>query len=162
MEEKMKKRGFRVGVLDILILALLVLGIVFALKFSVPVVAATNQEDNMTFVVELQRKEEHFAKSVKTDEKLYENLKGIYLGKVVDVKVEPYTTTSPDLKTGTRKETVVAGLFNVYLTVRGKADSNPGSTGINGYEIAVGKEMFVRTKSIASPGYCTEIDLGGV
>ncbi len=88
---------------------------VIAAGVSVPVVKAADTGANMTFVVELPKKEQNFVDSVKADEKLYENLKGIYLGEVTDVRVEPYIALSPDLGAQKRKETAVSGLYNVYL-----------------------------------------------
>jgi hypothetical protein len=162
MEKKMKKTSLPIGLLDLLILILLAAGVLFAVKFSVPVVSAANTGDNMTFVVELQKKDEAFAKNINLGEKLYENLKGIYLGEVTEVKTEPYRTPSPDLNAAVRRDAAVSGLVNVYLTVKGSSVSSGGATVINGYEIAVGKEMFVRTRSVASPAYCVKINLGGV
>jgi hypothetical protein len=162
MDKKMKKTGLSIGILDLLILTLLAAGIFFALQLSVPAAGAAGVQDNITFVVEMTKKEEAFVNSVKAGEKLYENLKGIYLGQVVEVKVEPYKAISPDLDTATYKQAAVSGLYNVYLTVKASAVSSGGSIMVNGYEVAVGKEMFVRTRSVASPGYCVKMDMGGI
>ena len=161
MEKKIRKSGIRIGILDMFIILLVVVGIFAAVKLSVPVSAAGVADDNMTFVVELQKKEVYFLNHVKKGEILYENLKGAYLGEVIDVEILPYTTVSPDVVAKMQREKPVDGLYNIYITVSANASSAAGVTVINGYEVAVGKEMFIRTKSIASVGYCVEVDLGG-
>ena len=154
----------KVSILDIVIAVVLIAVVAVAVVISNPAEAVSGDASasgNLTFVVELSRKEAGYESNVVVGEKVYDNLKGIYLGTITDVKVEPYKVISADLENKIYREDEVDGLISVYITVDANAERSDMTTLVNDVEIAVGKELFVRSGQFASSGYCVKMDFNG-
>lgn len=154
----------RISIIDIIIIAAAALIIAGAVYLSRPADgggAASSEGGNLLFTVELSRKEEGYEQYIKVGEKVYDNLKGYYLGEIVAMEIKPYRNLGADMETGVWRETPVDGLYSIYLTIKANAERSDSTTVINNVEVVVGKELFLRSGSFASGGYCIETQFNG-
>jgi len=150
----------RVSLIDVLLVALFAAVIAFMITISRPAEAAadTPQSGNFTFTVELSCKDAGYEDNVEIGARVYDNLKGIYLGTVRDVEVRPYKSLASDQQAGIWRESEVEGLNFVYVTVEGDAVRTDMTTTVNDVEVVVGKELFIRSGRFASGGYCVKTE----
>lgn len=152
----------RIGVLDILIVLLIIIGIVFAMRFSVNTNAgAASSSQKITYTILLSKKMPGFENNIIAGQKVFDSLKGGEIGVILNYNVKPNLTTYPDLMTGKLVQAEVTGLNDIEVTISADARINTDAVMIGDYDIPVGKEMFIKTKGFASSGFCVKLDLEG-
>lgn len=150
----------KLSLLDLLLAVLVVCVAVGGQMLTRTTAAQSGQA--LTFTVELSRQEEGFSQQIHIGQALYDNLKGIYLGQIAAVEATPYLGSSDDLTAGVRRQAPVEGLESVLVTVQATGAQKTGpSTVVNDYELAVGKEMFVRSADFSCSGYCVSMKWEG-
>ncbi|MDR3239541.1 MAG: DUF4330 domain-containing protein [Clostridiales bacterium] len=151
-----------VSVVDIAIFLLLILFIWLAFQFSTPRNAAAKADGvKIHYTVELQKKEPGFNGKALVGSDLYDSLKGDYIGQIIGVDAVPFLEDVPDPENSIIRRTPVEGLETVYVQVEAMARITDQATLVGPFEILVGKEIYVRTKDFASPGYVVVIDRSG-
>lgn len=149
----------KISIMDILLTALVIV-VMFALnEFAAPQsVKAGPNDTKIRYTVELYRKDRDFSKNVKIGEILYDSEKGYEIGKIADVYELPYREDSPDFENKVYKRAEVDGISNVYVVVEATAQITDVSTNVGQYQVMVGKEAFVKSKSFAAGGYIVIIE----
>lgn len=152
----------KIGVLDIIIILLLIIGIFFALRFSVNTNAgAAANTQKVSYTILITKKKPGLEKDIIIGQKAFDSLKGSEIGVVSGYNVIPYKTTQPNGLTGDLIRSEVQGLYDIEVTITADAKVSQSGVMIGDYDVNVGKEMFIKSKSFASPGYCIGLDLEG-
>jgi hypothetical protein len=161
IDKKFKLFG-KIGVLDILIVLIIVIGVLFALRFSVNTNAgAAAGTQKITYTVLLAKKLPGFEKDIIAGQKVFDSLNGGEIGVVLGYEIRPNLTTYPNLTTGQLVQTQVEGLNDIEVTISADAKLLQDAVMIGDYDVPVGKEMFIKTKSFASTCFCIKLDLEG-
>ena len=148
-----------INVLDCLFFVLLIAGLFFLRGFSAPTAAAPSSGDAMIrYTVEIYKREDGFENNVKVGEKLYDVEKGYEIGVITDVYALPYLEDSPDFEKGVFVRSPVIGLSHIYVVAESAAQISESATNIGQYQIAVGKEAFIKSRSFAAGGYTVIIE----
>lgn len=149
----------KVSIVDILLVVLLVAGLFVLQEFAAPrSVNAGPNDVKIEYTVELYRKDRGFSENVQIGEILYDSEKGYEIGTIVDVYEIPYREDSPDFENKVFKRADVEGISNVYVVVEAMAQITDASTNVGQYQVMVGKEAFVKSRSFAAGGYFVKIE----
>lgn len=159
MSKAQKKRGL--GLLDVLIILVVLLVVAGGIWWATGRGTDSQGGTEVTFSVELQRVPADFTSSIQAGDKVYDSQKGGYLGEVVSAEITPYTILTYSQNDRTYHDYVVEGLYNAVVTVKGSAQVTDRSTSIGGVTVAVGKEMYLKSRGFAGSGYCIIENLGG-
>ncbi|MBQ1333852.1 MAG: DUF4330 domain-containing protein [Clostridia bacterium] len=162
MRERQYRLFGKVGVLDIIIVVLVILGLYAAFSYAVNMdVSAANGQKQIEYGVYLTKKDAAFEDRIEIGMNVYDSLKGQKIGTIVGYDVEPYSTIQPNIVTGEMVKSSVDGYYNYIVVISASADISEATTAVGSYEVAVGKEMFLRTKTFASGGYCVTLNVVG-
>ena len=147
------------NLVDLLVLlAVLLLGWL-ALRFSAPQTTAIRLEHiPILFTIELQELPVGFHANIHEGSEVTDSIRGFYLGTVHSVHTEPYREEAFDEDAMVIRSAPVDGLETVYIVVEASASISETATAIGLYEIAVGREIFVRSKHYAGRGYVIKIE----
>lgn len=155
----MKKLLKRINFIDCLLLIIFAAALFFLRDFAAPAVSPKSSGDVLiSYTVELFRREDVFINNVKTGEKLYDVERGYEIGVITDVYALPYYEDSPDFENGVIEYAPVEGLSNIYAVAQARAQITDYATNIGQYQLMVGKEAFVRTKSFSAGAYIVKVE----
>ncbi len=102
---------------------------------------------------------EGFSELINVGDEITDNVKNYYMGKVVEVKAEPYKKLVQDKTTGTYKETVVPGRERELITVEANVTESGSDLKVNGYyTVKVGLEVAAKGNGYAGRGYILNIE----
>jgi len=153
MDKKFRIKG-KVGVIDIFFIIVIIAGLFFLRDFAAPQsVTAAPEDVKIKYVVELYRKDVNFIDNVAVGERLYDIERGYEIGVITGVYDAPFLEDSPDFENKTYKRAPVEGLSYVYVEVEAVARITEMATNIGQYQVMVGKEAFIRSRSFSSGGY---------
>ncbi|MBR2742655.1 MAG: DUF4330 domain-containing protein [Clostridia bacterium] len=162
MREKQYRLFGKIGVLDIIIVVLVILGFYAAFSYAVNLdVSAAGGQRPIEYGVYLTKKDASFEDKIEIGMNVYDSLKGAKIGTIVAYEKEPYSTIQPNIITGEMVKSDVEGYYNYIVVIGASADISEATTAVGNYEVAVGKEMYLRTKTFASGGYCVTLNYGG-
>lgn len=155
-EKKIKK----MSVFDMVIIVILVLAIA-ASCFYVYTLQKKGDKCEVTFTVEFREVDESFIQSVtgapERGDDIKDSIKGYYLGKAVEVKMQPDTKINFDETAQKFVQTELPNKYMVYLTVRGMGTETDDSLYCEGQPIKVGAKMSLKGKGYAQTGYVTDV-----
>jgi len=151
----------KISLLDIILVILLGAFVALAHRFSAPQsVAAKPGDRKITYTIEIARRTPEFAARIKTGAKLFDSLKGYYIGEIMEVQTAPYKEDAPDLDAGVIRRQPIDGLCYVYVTVEADAQVSERDTYVGQYQVLVGKTAYVKNADFAAGGYI--VSLAGV
>ncbi|MCL2462374.1 MAG: DUF4330 domain-containing protein [Defluviitaleaceae bacterium] len=153
MDRKFRLFG-KISILDIILVILLVIFVVLAYQFSAPqTVSAKAGDKQITYVVEIQKRKLDFADQIKVGAKLYDSIKGYYIGDITDVSTKPYTEDTYDTVDGKIVRPDIPGYYFIYVTVQAQAQVTDKDTLVGQYEVLVGETVYVKNADFAAGGY---------
>jgi len=163
MRERQYRLFGKVGVLDIIIVVLIIAFLVsiFSYAANMDVSAAAGGQQDIEFGVYLSNKDADFEDNLVIGMNIYDSLKGGKIGTLASYEKEPYFTLQPNRTTGEIVKSEVDGRYNYIVVVSSSAEITENTVAVGNYEVAVGKEMFIKSKNFASPGFCITLDIGG-
>lgn len=159
MSKAQKKRGL--GLLDVLIILVVLLVLAGGIWWATGRGADSRGGTEVTFSVELQRVPQDFTAGVQAGDKVYDSQKGGYLGEVVSAEITPYTILTYSQNDHSYHDFTAEGLYNAVITVKGAATITDRTVSIGDVTVAVGKEMYLKSKGFAGSGFCIIENLGG-
>lgn len=154
------KKGRLFGVINLIDL-LFILLVVGAVVFGVKRVGGTRvanepaQPGHMTLMVRNVRKVT--VDNIKPGDKLYHYDKGVYLGEITDVRVEPLKDTTEYQGQFILAE--VPDKYEVYIDVKAEVSENDQTYTIGGEQIKIGNEYRVKSKTSAFFGTCVGVGI---
>ena len=89
---------------------------------------------------------------------VYDSLKVLEIGTVVDAYAMPYFREVPDEVNEKYVRSYVEGLEFTYVVLEAAAQVSEYNTAIGRYDIAVNNEVYVKSKFFAGSGFITRID----
>lgn len=145
---------------DVLIAAALIALVWGLLVFSAPQRVSANPGDGVIryTVMLLEPKETGFHERITTGTALFDNLKGYWIGTVVDVYADTFRMGVGDEAAEVVRLAAVEGLEHVYIVVEAPASIGASSTDIGAYSVMVNKEVYMRSKDFASQGLVTSME----
>ena len=156
---KFRLFGF-INPVDVVIAAGAVIFISWAvLVFSAPqTVTAKPGDVIIRYTVELTEKEAGFHKKINAGAALYDSVKGYAIGTITEVYALPYREDAPDEENGIFRRAPVDGLEFVYIVAEASAQITDAAVTVGQYDIFVNKEVFVKSKTFAGPGYIIAVE----
>ncbi len=148
--------------LDVIIVVVLIIALAFAFSYvsNADAASSTGQRD-ITYSAYIVKQSEGFGENIEPGMNVYDSLKGSKIGNIVSYERIPYATLNPNQITGEVVKSEVEGFYDYIITIETSATVSDGATAIGNYEIAVGKEVFVKCKNFASSSFCVALDIGG-
>ena len=102
---------------------------------------------------------EGFSELIHVGDEITDNVKNYYMGKVVEVKSEPYKKLVEDKSTGTYKESVMPGKEREIVTVEANVTESNSDIKVNGYyTVKVGLEVSAKGNGYSGKGYILDIE----
>ena len=152
-----------IHIADIFWLILLVALIFGAARFSIPrEVNAQTGAATIQYTIELGERwdgnarrviQAGFHENIQIGEPIFDSLRGIHIGTIIDVYTKPFRVESFDEADNIIRRPEVEGLEFVYIVVEARAQISEYETLIGLCPVSVGREAYIRSKYFAGAGY---------
>lgn len=148
----------RVNVIDLAFIIILVLALVVGGKRlrGSSVTAETREEGQVTLSVQNIRQAS--VDNIEVGQQIYHYDKGVYMGDIVNVEVEPYTQQL-DYE-GQWVDAPVPGKYSVLIDIKVEGSESEKAYIVGGEEVRVGGEFRLKTKTSTFSGHIVDIDIG--
>lgn len=154
------KKGGKFNVLDLLIIVVVLFVLAIATVITIPKIQKSveiGEKVVITYTVVFEGVDDKFYDKIKEKQTAFDVESNRALGKVEQSEVEPYSEYVLAEGTVTKQEIADKGK-NVIVTITANAVYNEGSGyTVDGYRIAIGKEMELRFADFTGVAYCTGI-----
>ena len=155
--EKVENKKHKINIFDIVVVIVVAVIAIAGYKYLHREKIAETKTIRYTF--EMIDNYEGFSDLIHVGDDITDNVKNYYMGKVVDVKSEPYTKLVNDIETGTVKEAVVPNRERDLVTVEANVTESASDLKVNGYDtVKVGLEVAVKGNGYAGRGYILNIE----
>ena len=155
--EKVENKKHKINIFDIVVVIVVAVIAIAGYKYLHREKIAETKTIRYTF--EMVDNYEGFSDLIHVGDDITDNVKNYYMGKVVDVKSEPYTKLVNDIETGTGKEAVVPNRERDLVTVEANVTESASDLKVNGYyTVKVGLEVAVKGNGYAGRGYILNIE----
>ena len=155
--EKVENKKHKTNIFDIVVVIVVAVIAIAGYKYLHREKIAETKTIRYTF--EMIDNYEGFSDLIHVGDDITDNVKNYYMGKVVDVKSEPYTKLVNDIETGTVKEAVVPNRERDLVTVEANVTESASDLKVNGYyTVKVGLEVAVKGNGYAGRGYILNIE----
>ncbi|MDR1703690.1 MAG: DUF4330 domain-containing protein [Clostridiales bacterium] len=157
MNEKTAKLRFTP--LDAAIIAIILLAAAAAVWYLTR--GAGGEPVDLRYTVEFAGKDASFEGLPQVGDTVYDSVRGSYLGVITDIEYTDSLVQIWNPEEGIYTQEAVPDTLNCYLTIAADGIERPAAAAIaaSDIEIRVGKEMFVKGKGYASPGYIVWMEL---
>ncbi|MCL2420518.1 MAG: DUF4330 domain-containing protein [Defluviitaleaceae bacterium] len=149
----------------LLLIAALIFG---GIRLSVPrEVSAQSGDATIQYTIELGERwdgnarrviQTGFHENIRIGEPIFDSLRGVRIGTIVDVYTRPFQVDAFDEATGTIRRADVDGLEFVYIIVEAHAQISDYEVLIGSFPVSVGREAYVRSKYFAGAGYIVAVE----
>lgn len=154
-----QNRKHRFNVFDFILIILVVIVItVTTVKFirSNPN-TISGGDKTAVCVITTEALPEALKEQIKEGDIIYDTASSQLLGKITSVQSDVYKLYGVNELNGSSIATDVEGKITLTLTVETSVWLEDGTYNVDGYRLSVGKEMSVRTSSVAVKGECTAL-----
>ena len=110
------------------------------------------------YTIEIQRRDPDFIHNVKIGADVEVQKSELVIGKIVNVKSEPYLEDTPDYDNKIIRRVPVDGFETIYIEIEAQAQIKSYTTLVGTYEVLIGKAIPIITKDFAANGYVVGID----
>jgi hypothetical protein len=93
--------------------------------------------------------------------RLVDGARGLDLGEIVAIYAHPLTEDVFDEAAGVVRHAPVSGMELMYVTMETRARMTDYETTVNGHPLAVGREIFARSKYFAGQSFVVAIEVVG-
>ena len=138
----------RFNLIDLVIIAVVICAVFVAWKFLSSGTQVAG--DEVYYKVNVLKTEQTVAEQIQVGDKLFDSVKNFEIGEITDVAVYDATESVYDEITNTFKVVTVPERKDVLISVTGKGYSSPEGTVVNGYELYVGKKMYIKGANFAT------------
>ncbi len=157
-DKKLRLFG-KISIVDIGLVLLLVAFASAAVIFSTPQAAsAKTSDEKITYVIELYKRKDGFINNVHVGDELFDSVRGVYIGEITDVSESPYMEDVPDFEADVFRRKPIDGWKYVYMTVKADAKISDSTTQVGQYDVLVGRDVYVKTKSFMAGGFIVKIE----
>ncbi|MCI1959128.1 MAG: DUF4330 domain-containing protein [Clostridia bacterium] len=153
----MEKRRHRINLFDIVIFAVIIIAAVIGYRYlNREKVVGTSK---LRYTIELRDNPDGFSNNIHIGDDITDNVKNYYMGKVVDVKVEPCKKLIADTVDGAVKESECEGKETDILTLEADVTDDGANYRVNGYyTVKAGLEVAAKGNGYAGRGYILTVD----
>ncbi len=153
----MEKRKRKFNVFDLVIIVVVFAVAIVGYKYLHKETVAETKTIRYTF--ELIDNYEGFSELINVGDDITDNVKNYYMGKVVEVKAEPYKRLVNDVQTGAVREAVMPTRERDIITVEANVTESASDLKVNGYyTVKVGLEVAIKGNGYAGRGYILDIE----
>ena len=154
-EPRMKK----INGLDIFIIAIIAVVCIFGYSYmNRGNKVATANTQKVVYQIRTTESSPNVYEVIEDGAIIYDSLKNINIGKIVSKETTPSVRYGVDKKDKEVVETALTNKVDITLTVEADATITDKSISVNGYEIKVGNEAYVKGKGYAGIGYIVSIE----
>ena len=155
--EKVENKKHKINIFDIVVVIVVAVIAIAGYKYLHREKIAETKTIRYTF--EMVDNYEGFSDLIHVGDDITDNVKNYYMGKVVDVKSEPYTKLVNDIETGTVKEAVVPNRERDLVTVEANVTESASDLKVNGYyTVKSGLEVAAKGPGYAGRGYILTVE----
>jgi len=160
----MRKFKFKPNLMDLLILLVIVAAVVALLyifvwsETSVSLNGDSGAQHKLTYVVEVTELEEEYADRISVGQTVVDSSKKMVIGTVTAVESHPYMYMGTNREEGTLALTPQDDAITLYVTVEADAVMNGYAFAVNGYDIYVGKQIYMSLPGFVCQGFCIALD----
>ena len=163
------KKGGKFNVLDLLIIIVVLFALAIAIIITIPKIQKSveiGEKVEITYTVVFEGVNDRVYDKIKANQKAVEALSNRSLGTVKQTEIEPYSEYVIVQGTDGNGETVYTAVKqeiaekgkNIAVTITADAVYNEGSGyTVEGYRIAVGKQIEIRFADFTGTAYCTSV-----
>lgn len=151
----------RLNSLDWIIIFVLILAVTGGIYYFTFMRQTSGEAVEISFTVELRGVKTGDAEGLidmpRIGDNIYDSVRGYYLGVVTDIYTEPTTAFTWNQLEARFEEPEYPNECNLYVTVKAEGSENDSVITTGDVELRVGKEMYIKGKGYASPGYITDL-----
>ena len=149
----------KVNGLDIFIIAIIALACIFGYSYmnkGNKIVAGNTQK--VIYQIRTAESSPKVYEVIENETIIYDSLKNINIGKIVSKETTPSVRYGVDKNNKQVVETALTNKIDITLTIEADATITDKSITVNGYELKVGNEAYVKGKGYAGIGYIISIE----
>lgn len=153
----MSKKKWRLNLFDIIIVIIIiaVAGGLYVFTHKDTVV----ETKVLRYQVELTECPLGLSEKISVGDKLTDNVKNYYMGKVAAVEANPCKKLGEDRENGQIRESIVPEVENIIITVEANVTESASDLRVDGnYVVKGGKEVSVKGKGYGGKGYIITVE----
>lgn len=150
------KKGKILGVInivDLTIIIVLIFGIYIGYNKLFAAASPISLDTKVSYEVEFTLKKEEFVDTIKAGDKIWDSVKGDYLGKVVNIEKYPSKVVVENLEDGVFEESTVPDTFDCTISIEANGRVSDHDIFAEGIPIRIGQKMYLKGKGYASQGF---------
>ena len=156
----MSKSKIKFNLFDVFIIIAVIASCYVGFSYLSDKSESTGNVPEVSYVVELSRKDAEYQNQVKIGDDIKDAIKGGYYGKVTDFRWEPCTEVVESKETGEFVESQVPDRYNYYITITGIPTTYTDSKIMfASQEVKVGESIYIRNNNYSGEGYVVDIDV---
>lgn len=159
-----KKKPKKLNALDWVIISLVILLVSGGIYYFGYVRSVSGDAVEISFTVEFRGVVtgglESFIDLPQVGDEIFDSVKGYYLGVITGLRNEPTTAFTWNQLEERFEEPEYPDEYNMYVTITVDGIENDAVITTGEVDLRVGKEMYIKGKGYASPGYITAISTG--
>ena len=154
----MSENKKRFNLIDLLIIVVII-GVVFV---AWQYLSAGNKvvEGTVTYKINILKTEQNVADEIQVGDKIFDSVKNFEIGEVKEIVVTDATESVYDEVNNVFKTVTVPERIDILITVEGNGKTDESGTVVNGYELTVGKKMYIKGSNFATEAIAWEIGGG--
>ena len=151
----MSENKKRFNLIDLLIIVVII-GVVFV---AWQYLSAGNKvaEGTVTYKINILKTEQNVADEIQVGDKIFDSVKNFEIGEVKEIVVTDATESVYDEVNNVFKTVTVPERIDILITVEGNGKTDESGTVVNGYELTVGKKMYIKGSNFATEAIAWEI-----
>ncbi len=151
----MSENKKRFNLIDLVIIVVVIGALFVAWKFLSS--GTQTAGDEVFYKVNILKTEQALVDQIQVGDKLFDSVKNFEIGEITDVVVYDASESVYDEENNTFKVVSVPERKDVLISVTGKGYSSNSGTVVNGYELYIGKKMYIKGSNFATEAVTWEI-----
>lgn len=151
----MSENKKRFNLIDLLIIVVII-GVVFV-AWKYLSAGTKTAEETVTYKVNILKAEQNVADEIQVGDKIFDSVKNFEIGEVKEIVVTDAKESVYDEVNNVFKTVNVPERIDILITVEGNGKSDSSGTVVNGYELTVGKKMYIKGSNFATEAIAWEI-----
>jgi len=159
---KSGKRKFRFNIIDLILLVVILSASAALIYIFMPAKAQDNdnasQNINITYQLYVKKVPDVLEGKINIGDNVVDSVTLYNIGEVADVTYTKSVHAGVDKSEGKYVYSEYPGMIDIYVTVSADAVKTDSAITVNGFTVAVGKEIPFRVPGYTGIAYCTIID----
>ena len=111
----------------------------------------------ITYKVNVLKAEKYLSPEIQIGDKVFDSVKNFEIGEITDVVVTDATESIYDPELNVYRTVTVPERDDILITIKGDGSLNDDTVVVNGYELSIGKKMYIKGANFATEAIAWEI-----